>query len=719
MQLSSLAAFFGTLFSYVRPYTKKTSLLFFLMLMNLLFSVGWPLSFKYLIDNAIQQKNQDVLIFLLALLTGGVLIISTAAFARDYTAAYLSSRVLHDIRVKLFERLQRLSLSFYSRTSTGDILARFSTDLSSLENAVGWAVSFLIFYSFSLLFGTIVLFTLEWRLAFLTLGGLTLCVLLPQKVAKQAAQLNYQVRQKEAQVMQAAHENVLAQPVVKSFGLADYATQGFVQQSETVAQMALRFQFLSAIVQRLPNVTILLFEILVVGAGAVLVFYNHRSLGTLVAFHTLFLHISFSVDGLTKIMPVILRSVGGIRRIEELLNEKPDIQDAVGATICPRLSRSVVFKNVRFGYSTHKVLNGVSFEIPRGKSVAFVGSSGSGKTTILNLLLRFYDPVDGKITIDGCDLRSVQINSFRSQIGVVFQDSFLFNRTIRENIRMGRMDATDSEIEVAARAAEIHDAISRFPQGYETMVGERGGQLSGGQRQRIAIARALVRNPEILVLDEATSALDPETEAHLNETLERVGRGRTVISVTHRLSTIRNMDCIFVLRNGTVQEHGTHSHLVEQNTLYGQLWQKQSGFLLNERGDEATVEPARLRKYPILEKLDDALLAEIAGLFATELLAPDYLVFSEGDTANRFFLIVRGKVSVERNKERIAVLEDGDCFGEIALLKNEPRNATIRTLSTCVFLSLRRRHFQFLIERAPHVRKLLDEMLIARSIQTV
>jgi ATP-binding cassette, subfamily B, bacterial len=715
-QLHNLAVFFGTLFSYVRPYRRKTFLLLFLLLVNLVFSVGWPLSFKYLIDHAIVDKNQRVLIFLLAVLTGGVVVISVAAFFRDYTFAFLSARVLHDVRMRLFERLQQLSMSYYSKTSTGDILAKFSTDLSSLENAVGWAVSFLIFYFFSVLFGTIVLFTLEWRLAFLTLLGLTLCILLPQRYARHAADMNYKVKQKEGQVLQQAHENVLAQPVIKSFGLEDQSIENFRKQSENVAEMALRFHYLSAIVQRLPNVTILMIEILVVGAGALLVFYGYRTLGTLVAFHTLFLHISYSVDGLTKLMPVILRSVGGVRRIEELLNEKPEMIEAENALVSPQLSRSLSFHNVRFSYGSNPVLNEVSFEIPRGKSVAFVGPSGSGKTTVLNLLLRFYDPSDGSISIDDQDLRTLSINSFRSQIGVVFQDSFLFNRTVRENIRLGRLDASIADVEEAAKAAEIHDAICKFPEGYDTLVGERGGRLSGGQRQRIAIARALIRDPEILILDEATSALDPETESMLNLTLEKVAVGRTVISITHRLSTIRQNDRIFVLRQGRLEESGTHASLIEKNGLYAQLWQKQSGFLLNERGDEAKVEPARLRRYPILEKLDDDLLTEMAALFATEIYGADQVVFSEGDTANRFFLIVRGKVSVEKKGELIAGLEDGDCFGEIALIKNVPRNATIRTKTSCVFLSLRRQHFQYLIDTAPHVREILDGIILARSV---
>ena len=337
-----------------------------------------------------------------------------------------------------------------------------------------------------------------------------------------------------------------------------------------------------------------------------------------------------------------------------------------------------------------------------------MGGSGSGKSTVLNLLLRFYDCQGGKITMDGGEVRDTSRAKLRAQMGLVFQENFLFNISIRENIRLGRPEATDAEVEAAARAAEIHQAILQLPQGYDTLAGERGSRLSGGQRQRVAIARALVREPSILVLDEATSALDPATEESVNATLQLVARGRTVVSVTHRLSSIAKADRIYVFDAGRVVESGRHEELLARHGTYVRLLQKQSGFTFNPDGDEAGVQPARLRRYPILEELSDEILAELANMLVTEVYAADRVVVQEGEPGDRFYIIARGKVRVSQiqpggQDEFVAVLDDGDYFGEAALLGNVPRNATVTTAVPCVFLSLRRRQFNFLLERAPQV----------------
>jgi ATP-binding cassette subfamily B protein len=252
------------------------------------------------------------------------------------------------------------------------------------------------------------------------------------------------------------------------------------------------------------------------------------------------------------------------------------VADKPGAVILPKFQSCIRFESLAFGYHAHhRNLHDLSFQIDAGSSVAFVGPSGCGKSTILNLLMRFYDPTSGHVTYDGHDISLVTQASLRSDIGVVFQDTILFNTTIRENIRMGKLDASDAKVEAAARQAEMHEFITKLPQGYATLVGERGGRLSGGQRQRIAIARAILRDPRILVLDEPTSALDSETEAAINRTLERLGKGRTVVSVSHRLSAVANCDRIFVLDGGSLVESGSHSELVARNGLYARLWANQ------------------------------------------------------------------------------------------------------------------------------------------------
>jgi ATP-binding cassette subfamily B protein len=340
---------------------------------------------------------------------------------------------------------------------------------------------------------------------------------------------------------------------------------------------------------------------------------------------------------------------------------------------------------------------------------------------VLSLLLRFYDPSDGTVLFDGRDIRAATQASLRAQMAVVFQENVLFNTTIRENIRVGRPEATDAEVEAAARAAEIHDFIAGLPGGYETLTGERGGRLSGGQRQRIAIARAMLREPAVLLLDEATSALDPAAEAAVNATIARLARGRTVIAVTHRLASVTDADQIFVMAEGRVVEQGRHEALLHQGGEYARLWRKQSGFALEAHGESAQVEAARLRSVRPLAGLEDAVLAELTPRFVTEQFPPGRVVVREGDPGDRFYIIVRGAVEVvksdgeETAERRLAVLEDGDYFGEIALLTSRSRTATVRALRHCTCLSLSRGHFHDMVKRFPTLRAEITRAAETRS----
>ncbi|MCZ6671941.1 MAG: ATP-binding cassette domain-containing protein [Verrucomicrobia bacterium] len=369
-------------------------------------------------------------------------------------------------------------------------------------------------------------------------------------------------------------------------------------------------------------------------------------------------------------------------------------------------------------------LKNVDITIPVGHRVAFVGPSGCGKSTILNLLMRYYDPNGGSVKIDGHDIRTVTEKSLHGQIGSVLQDNFLFNISFRENIRMGNLNATDEEVEAAAKVAEIHDIIVGFPDGYENVVGERGGRLSGGQRQRIAIARAIVRDPSILVLDEATSALDPGTEAAINATLEQLGQQRTVISVTHRLTSVVNADRIYVLEDGELVEQGTHQELLDQNGLYLRLWDQQNGFIVTE-GEQAEgeqnvgVEATRLQAIPMFHGMDGVLLAALANNFMTERFDEDETIFEEGEAGYKMYIVVRGQIEVlttgpTGEERQLAVLRDGDYFGEMALLEEIPRTATVRARSSTILLTLEREQFNHLLSSVPDLRLAFEHITNAR-----
>ena len=615
----------------------------------------------------------------------------------------------------MFEHLQRLSASYFSRVQIGDIMSRFSTDLAAVQNAVILALPETILGTLGLVTISTLLFIFSWQLALVTVLGLPLAMLGPRFLGPRAERDSYLVRHEEAKIASAVQENVSAQPVVRAFGLAPLQLGAFRSQLHGFYKINLRFNVLAYLVERTPNLSFLLLQIAVFGFGAVKCVRGELTLGELIAFNVLLGYLSAYVTSLTRVMPPLLLAAGGVARIQELLDTPPQVRDAPGAASLPPLARALDFAEVSFSYAgEHRDLDRVSFTIRSGAQVAIVGGSGSGKSTALALIARFYDPDSGAVTLDGVDLRAATLDSLRAQMGVVFQESFLFNTTIRENIRFGRPAASDDEVEAAARAAEIHEIVVGMPEGYDTIVGERGGRLSGGQRQRVAIARAIVRDPAILLLDEATSALDPTTEAAINGTLERLGRARTVISVTHRLASTVHADQILVFDRGHLVEQGTNGELLAQGGTYKRLWDKQQGLVVSDDGARAGVEPERLRGVPVLSTLADAMLGKLAKMFLSERVSEDRKVIREGDTTvDKFYIIARGKVAVLKRQPdgtdvQVATLQDGDHFGEVALLKDAPRNATIRTLTPCIFLTLQRRQFMELIHSDPRLRTQFD-----------
>jgi ATP-binding cassette subfamily B protein len=554
-------AFLRQLLTALAPYRGSSVLILGGVLLEMGFTGAVPLGFKFLIDYAITPQDGQVLLAVLGLLAGGAALVAVVGLGRDYLYARVCAAILRDLRHRMFSHLQRLSMDFYARINVGDILARFSTDLAAVESAITAAIPWVILPALDVVFSTFLLFTLEWRLACVALGVFPLSLLGPRVLVPRASAASYERQQQEAQVVTTVQENLGAQPVIKAFSLEQHMLADFVQRLGTLVQSSVRVGFLSALVERSAGISILLLQVVVLGVGASMAFSSNLSIGSLVSFQSLFMTLSWSLSYVTQYVPHLVQAASGMQRIAELLDEQPQVVDAPEAPALPRFEKTIRFEDVDFSYTDgQRHLRSVSFTIHAGESVAFVGPSGSGKSTILNLLTRFYDPVTGQVIIDGHDLRYVTQTSWRAQSGIVFQDSFLFNTTIRENIRVGKPEATDAAVEAAARAAEIHALIEQMPQGYDTVVGEGGKRLSGGQRQRIAIARAMLRDPAILILDEATSALDAATEAAINLTLAQLARGRTVIAVTHRLASVGQAD-----RISNMSDCGPHTAL-----LYGE-----------------------------------------------------------------------------------------------------------------------------------------------------
>jgi ATP-binding cassette subfamily B protein len=353
-----------------------------------------------------------------------------------------------------------------------------------------------------------------------------------------------------------------------------------------------------------------------------------------------------------------------------------------------------------------------------------VGPSGCGKSTLLKLLLRFYDPQDGLVSIDGFDLKSVSQASLRERIGVVFQSNHVFSASIRENILVARPDASEEAIVHAATAAGLGQLVQELPEGYATLLGEKGASLTTSGVQRLAIARALLRSPDILLLDEATSGLEPADEIQIHELLKPLREGRTVIAMTHRLSTVADADYIFMIDNGVIVERGSHFELLAADSVYASYWRKQAGFTFSADGKHVDVDAARLKAFPILETLDDATLEQLAPFFTTETFPAGREIVRQNDSGDRFYIIARGKVEVWRTEEvtgkssAIAVLQDGDFFGEITLISGFPRTATVRTITVCTCISLGRGHFNRLLEHNPGLQRELSGVAVQRLRET-
>jgi len=688
----------------------QSTLLVGALLVDVAYDTFLPLCLKFVIDYAIVPKNLQAFSWILGSLIAAFVVATASAIGRDYLYGWLGAHVLHNLRLQLFQHLQRLSMDFFGRARTGDLLARFSTDISAVENAlvIGMPGAFLAVFGIAV--SCTVLFVLQWKLALLLLLVAPFCILGPRFIGPRALRAGYRMRQEQANLTNLVQENLQAQNIIKAFSLRDSAVASFHEQSTKILNSGVSFGFLCYATERSPNVGMALFNVLVLGVGGYLALRGDLSVGSLVSFTALFVNVSTSVLTLSAFAPTLLQSSSGLQRIRELLETPTRVDERPDAVTLTPLRESLRLEDACFHYAgEHRGITNVSLEIPKGARVAFVGPSGCGKSTCLSLILRFFDPDQGRVTFDGVDLRAASLTSLSAQVGVVFQETFLFNATIRENVRMGQPDATDAEVESACRLAELHDLVRAMPQGYDTPVGERGNRLSGGQRQRVAIARALIRKPSILVLDEATSALDPATEAAINITLEELARHQTTISVTHRLAPLIGYDRIFAFQDGRCVEAGTHRELIAAPGLYAHLWSKQNSVALSADFTEAALDPESLTSIAIFRELDSTLRGQLAKILRVEECPAHNAVIRQGEGGDKFYVIARGRVRVtvrapDGTENTAAVLQDGDSFGEVALLEDAPRNASVTTETPTVFLTLHRASFHRLLDQNPSVR---------------
>ena len=572
----------ATIVGFVRPYLgnyrKLVAFVTFGVLVETLFNVIMPLSLKFLIDDALGEEDFQALYKILGVLAVAGIITSIIAVWYERWDARLAANIIADVRSRLFEHVQNLPSSYFARTKRGEILSRFSIDLAAFEGSIKTFANSAALPFLELIAGIILMVFLNWQLAAVALLVFPITLIGPRILTPKAVQANYEQKLNEAALLGMVQENVAAQAVVKAFSLQRRAFGWFTLRNQDVRIKTASAVFLSTMVERTVTISVLLLHLVVLAIGAYLATKGQITIGTFVTFESAFWEVSYNIAHLMHFIPVSIQSAAAVRHIQELLDEPTRGADRPGAPDLPRIENDITFDRVTFQYEGAQtpVLDGFTLKLDFGKTIAIVGPSGSGKSTLLNLILRLYVPDEGRVAIDGVDIRNVTRESLRRSMAVVFQENMLFNMSIRENIRLGKEGATDEEVEEAARKAEIHIYVSGLPEGYDTQVGERGDTLSGGQRQRIAIARALIRNPSILLLDEATSALDQTTEAAINRTLLNVAEGRTMIWSTHRLTSVVEMDEIIVISGGRAIERGSHAELLAKGGVYRKLWDDQS-----------------------------------------------------------------------------------------------------------------------------------------------
>ena len=564
---------FANILKYARPYTKSIIFAFTCLILTSMISLALPLIVRNMINAVVVLKNSDLLNSLTRDLV--IIILFQAAFAitHNYILGFIGHRVTADFRIELFSHIQSLSLRFFQSRRVGEILSRMSSDITVIQNALVSIPVAVLRQTITLLGALAIIFYLNWKLTGLILLVLPPLMLFARIFGKRLRNLSEKVQDKIAQALVVLEEVASSIKIVKSYAREPYEKKRFENEIESAFEQSVgKVRISSSFGPLILGLTFLVSTILI-WYGGQQVMQGTTTPGELAAFFLYALIMAGPIGTFVKIYTQLQETLGAMRRVNEILDIKPLVNSPENPVKLTSLKGHVCFSEVIFGYEADTpVLNNISFDIRPGKTVALIGPSGAGKSTIVQLLLRFFDPQSGKIQIDGDDLKSLDLESYLSQVALVPQETLLFGGTIRENILYGKLDATDTEMIEASKSANAHEFIVEFSNGYDTLVGEKGAKLSGGERQRIAIARALLKNPKVLVLDEATSALDNQSEMLIQEALEKLMVGRTTFIIAHRLSTVHNADKIIVLDKGSVVESGTHKQLMESEGLYHHLY---------------------------------------------------------------------------------------------------------------------------------------------------
>ena len=564
------------LLAYLRPYRGRMTIAVISLVFGSILGLVFPWIMQNLVDTVFNQGDLAELNRITVVLIITFLVRSIFYYFQGYSLSYVGERIVVDLRNQLYQHLHELSLRFFADRRIGELVSRMSSDVTLIRTALTNNIATVLSQGITFVGSLVLMLLLNWRL---TLFILVLAPIVAGSGAlfgTRLRRLSTQVQDQLADSTAIAEEALSGVRTVKAFSREPYEVERYAQQTERTFSATMHLTVVRSAFG--PLITFLAFSSLagILWFGGKEVLAGRLSAGALIAFLVYGINIVASIGSFTSLYTQLQEAAGASQRIFELLDEIPEITNQPDAIHLPALKGRISFDNVSFAYpGSGHVLHDIDLEVQPGEVLALVGPSGAGKSTLFNLIPRFYDPTIGRVCVDGQDLRHVTLDSLRSQVGLVPQETHLFSGSVRENLRYGRLEANDQELVAAARAANAAGFIENLSAGYETLVGERGVKLSGGQRQRIAIARAILKDPRILLLDEATSSLDSESEGLVQEALERLMRGRTTVIIAHRLSTVHNADRIAVLDQGHLIELGSHAELIALDGLYARLYRLQ------------------------------------------------------------------------------------------------------------------------------------------------
>ena len=575
---------------YTWRYRNRLLLAYLCLVASTLLSLAVPRLIGWAIDTALTGGSSSSL-FALALLVLGISALrGVLSYGQSYLGESVSQRVAYDLRNAFYDKLQRLSFAFHDRQKTGDLMSTATADVENSRNFVNLGLIRAGQLVIMVAGATTLLLLMDWRLALIGLSALPPASYLAVRMSGSLRRMWLDIQQRTGHLITVLQENLSGVRVVKALGAEKYEEARFASSADALSNKTYATVRLHATNSSLLTLMFVGVSGLVLWYGGQQVLAGHMTAGQLTQFILYLTMLTMPVRMIGWIVNTFSRAVSSGERIFQVLDTRSPVEERPDARDMGRVQGRVRFEGVSFSYRDGaEALHGVEFEAMPGQRIAFLGPPGSGKTTVVHLIPRFYDPIHGRVTIDGADVRDMSLASLRRNVGIVFQDVFLFSATLRENIAYGVPGATREQIEAAAKVAQLHDFIMSLPQGYETWIGERGVNLSGGQRQRLAIARTLLLDPPILVLDDSTSSVDPGTEALIQKALERVMQGRTTFIIAHRLSSVEQADLILVMRDGQIVERGAHRELQRSGGFYQRIYQLQLAPQLNVLAEELTV----------------------------------------------------------------------------------------------------------------------------------